>query len=524
VKDLDLLKLLNPFHIVFNSKGEIQSCGKAMQDCAGSSRRLDGESLLEIVTFEQPKLPTVSDVLLFLNQSVRAKLVSLPLRLVGQVIELSDNIYALVSTPWLTKTKIEDPEIEEFKPDLTLAAPHETWADHFIVSCILANQQKELQDLVRRVAKRKSQLESSGNRLTAIINTVVDGICTLDPDGFVYSFNARAQMMFGRSEDDAIGQNFQDYLPEESKQLFVKYLKNCSSSMPRSASIELKAFSNSNALFPLEIRLGEMHLEGSLFYTAVLRDVSERNRNDDLKNQFIAAVSHELRTPLTTISGALNLVLGGQVGSLNDTGLRFLKTARSHCDRLELIVNDILNMEKIRSGKMNFELKKVSVFRFLTMAVHDHLSLALPKNLKLILSDNSNNCFIWVDEMRLMQVFSNLVSNAVKFTREQSSVEVTSEILENRVRIDVRDFGPGISAEFEKLVFERFSQDRNAQKNHTSGTGLGLNISKGLVESMGGTLSFKNAPEGGVHFYFEFPIFKEAPLVPLESQDGPPVS
>ncbi len=236
-----------------------------------------------------------------------------------------------------------------------------------------------------------------------------------------------------------------------------------------------------------------------------MTDITERKNLEKLKDEFISIVSHELRTPLTSIRGALGLILGGKIGVSSDKAKSLIEIANNNCERLALLINDILDIEKIEAGKMNFHLKVVGIDQIVNEAIVANKIYAEKFDVSLHLLRSQPGVKVYADPDRLIQVLTNLISNAVKFSPTGGDVviEITSD--ENRVRVSIADKGKGIPEEFRSHVFERFAQADVSTTREEGGTGLGLSISKAIIEKLGGTLDFESKLSEGATFYFELP-------------------
>ncbi len=242
-------------------------------------------------------------------------------------------------------------------------------------------------------------------------------------------------------------------------------------------------------------------------------DISELKRIDRMKSEFVSTVSHELRTPLTSIRGSLGLISGGIAGVLPDKVRGLVDIAKNNCERLIRLINDILDSEKIESGKMQFELKPLELRPLLEQALADNQGFADQHKVKLEIQAPRQALRAHVDSDRLLQVMTNLLSNAIKFSPVDGTVLVLLGRHAGRLRVEVIDNGPGIPEEFRGRIFQKFSQADSSDTRQKGGTGLGLSIAKALVERMNGTLEFKSRPNVGTTFFFELPEWREAPPV-----------
>lgn len=237
-----------------------------------------------------------------------------------------------------------------------------------------------------------------------------------------------------------------------------------------------------------------------------IHDITEIKKTEIMKNEFVSVVSHELRTPLTSIRGSLGLLLGGMVGEFSDKAAKLLDIANKNCERLLLLINDILDMEKIQAGKMKFDLQLVDIERIVNESIATNKMYGEQYGVALELIEPVDHATVYVDPDRLAQVLTNLISNAAKFSLKGSVIEIKIVKNNDTVRVAVIDKGAGIPVEFQARIFEKFSQADSSDTRGKGGTGLGLSISKAIIENLGGTLNFVSKPKTGTTFYFDLPV------------------
>ena len=237
-------------------------------------------------------------------------------------------------------------------------------------------------------------------------------------------------------------------------------------------------------------------------------DITPLKQADQLKNEFISVVSHELRTPLTSIRGSLGLVAGGVAGELPPKLMDLIGIARSNCDRLVRLINDILDIEKIASGKLALKLRPLDLVAVARQAVAANEGFAAPGEVRLVLDAPAEPVTVRIDADRMMQVLTNLISNAVKFSPAGAEVRIRLRTAAATVRVEVADQGSGIPPEFQQRIFQKFSQADGTDARQKGGTGLGLHITRMLVERMGGTIGFDSPPGQGATFFFELPAWR----------------
>lgn len=238
----------------------------------------------------------------------------------------------------------------------------------------------------------------------------------------------------------------------------------------------------------------------------VIHDVTELKQTEKLKNEFVSTVSHELRTPLTSIRGSLGLLISGVMGTFPEKAGKLLTIANNNCERLLFLINDILDMEKIEAGKMHYDIKSIHLNDLIMRCIDDNKMYAQKFDVRVQLVQPATQIQVMADPDRLAQVLANLISNACKFSPPNGLVTISISREGDRVRVAVADNGLGIPYEFQSRLFQKFSQADSSDTRGKGGTGLGLHISKSIVEKFGGTIACISKPGEGALFYFELDI------------------
>jgi PAS domain S-box-containing protein len=495
----------------------------------------------------------------------------------------------------------------------------------------------------------QKRLSSSETRLRAVLDTVVDGIITIDDHGRIESVNRAISRMFGYAENELLGQNVRMLMNEPERSLhdgYVARYRSARGTRKPAVGRVVSGRRKNGELFPLELSLSEAQIEGGYLITGIIRDISDRRhaeaalaesnrlkqsildsanfsiiatdlqgiirtfnrgaqrmlgysaeevegkctpaiihvkdevvrrakeltqelgvpiapgfeafvakarrgftdervwtyvrkdggrlpvllsvsplREEDgsisgflgiaadmteretisrLKDDFISTVSHELRTPLTSIRGSLGLIQGGALGTLPDKMRSVVEIALRNSERLSLLINDILDIEKIEAGKMRFDMKRQPLMPVVERAMEAHRSYGLSHKVEFRLGESANDAMASFDADRIDQVMANLLSNAAKFSPPDSTVEISVRRQAGALCVSVADHGPGIAPEFHDRIFHKFAQADSSSTRQKGGSGLGLAICKAIIEKHEGQIGFETGHNGST-FHFILP-------------------
>ncbi|MGO9135185.1 MAG: PAS domain S-box protein [Methylovirgula sp.] len=335
-----------------------------------------------------------------------------------------------------------------------------------------------------------------------------NGMIMTDADGIIQLVNAHAETLFGYSREELIGQSVDLLVPaslrarhRQHRMKFISHPQTRQIGRPR----ELFGVRKDGTDFPAEIVINPIDTPAGPLVLSVITDITERKRMERMKDEFVSTVSHELRTPLTSIAASLGLLSRGTNMNLPDNAARLISIAQANSQRLVRLINDILDIEKAESGKMVFNTVRIDVRGLVEQAVEGSQGFASDFGIHLRFDRNSATGDVAADYDRLTQIVTNLISNAIKFSPRDEDVLVSVEASETKVRISVRDHGPGIPEHFKARVFEKFAQADATDARQKGGTGLGLSIVEQLVIRLGGEVAFRDAPDRGTIFYVDLP-------------------
>jgi PAS domain S-box-containing protein len=333
------------------------------------------------------------------------------------------------------------------------------------------------------------------------------GMVMTDGAGIIVLVNTEAERQFGYRREELVGRTADILVPERLRGEYLKQ-RAVFALHPQVRRVqtrrELFGLRRDGTEFAVEVWLNPIHGSDGLFVLSVIVDISERKRIERLKDEFVSTVSHELRTPLTSISGSLDLLVAGVVVTLPEPALRLMRIAQINSQRLVRLINDILDVEKIESGELVFNVVRTDVRALVGQVIEANRAYADGYGVRVSLDPNSS-AEAPADPDRLAQVVTNLLSNAIKFSPRGGEVVVSIEQRAETVRIAVRDHGDGIPTKFRPRIFERFAQADAGDARQKGGTGLGLSIVKDIVTRLGGIVGFDDAPGGGTVFHVELP-------------------
>jgi PAS domain S-box-containing protein len=356
-------------------------------------------------------------------------------------------------------------------------------------------------------ARRQSRLEST------IFEAATDAMLLMDESYCIKRVNRSAEKLFGISRADLRGKPvFLLFVGEDGNGPIETALQSSPDSDSRESKLfDVQGHRSDGAIFDAEVAISPIDLDMGTYHLVAVRDASERRRVERMKDEFVSTVSHELRTPLTSITASLGLIAGGAV-KLDDQSAKLVRIALNNSQRLVRLISNILDVEKIGSGKFDFDTQILPLRMVVEDAIAAMSGFASEANVAISLQDGGENNFVAADHDRIVQVLTNLISNAVKFSPAGSSVTIRIESGDAQHRVTIRDYGPGIAPEFRHRIFDRFAQAGGADSRKKGGTGLGLAIAKEIVTRTGGTIGYESSAQGS-EFFITIPSAK-----PLDSR------
>jgi PAS domain S-box-containing protein len=379
-------------------------------------------------------------------------------------------------------------------------------------------------DLERRVEERTKELQESEERLRIIMDGTVDGIIVIDGAGVVESFSRSAARMFGYEAPEIIGTKIDVLMPEPYGSRHGDYISRyltTGEARILGKEREVRGQRKDGSTFTMEIAVSEVGFGGNRLFTALVRDITERKRvEQDLisawkaadaanraKSEFLSSMSHELRTPLNAILGFAQLQRDYSDQPLSDEQRVSIEQILEAGQHLLTLIDDVLDLSKIESGNIELLLGPFDPAQLIQESLKLVTPIADKRGVSLVVERSTPpGVQAMADSSRLKQVLLNLLSNAVKYNREGGTVTLDVVVTDaNMLCISISDTGMGIPADKHDEVFRPFSR-LGMEASTIEGTGVGLTISRQLIESMDGSLDFQSTIDEGSTFWFEVPI------------------
>jgi len=369
--------------------------------------------------------------------------------------------------------------------------------------------EQRVQERTQALAEALTVVRQSGQRINAIIESAQDAFVGVDLRGHIIDWNTQAERMFGWSRDEVIGRSLGALVvPERFMASYDKALRMVNEAgyldvLER--RVERIVHTRGGVELPVELTAKLVVGSGTDFFSIFLRDISLRKKVEQMKNELVATVSHELRTPLTSMRASLSLLDSGAVEGVPEDARELIEIAHRHCERLVRLVNDMLDVEKVESGHVHLvrvDQEVAPVLRDAVAAMQGHAQQA---GVRIECGGTLPGVHAEIDGDRLTQVITNLLSNGIKFAPRGSVVEAALAWHGAGLRISVLDRGPGIPEEFRGRIFQRFAQSKEEEERQ-QGSGLGLSISKNIVEAHGGSIAYADREGGGTVFHVDLPL------------------
>lgn len=367
----------------------------------------------------------------------------------------------------------------------------------------MANALRDEKDKEKQLSANYQELNKAKAKDDALLGSIGEAVIAIDQNNKIILFNNAAVTLTGYSPPEALGKNYYEIFHFEMEVGAVKvpdFIRPALNGTPLDLNLRLVFITKNQRRIPVTqitspILDQSREISGAI---VVLKDITKERQLDKLKDEFLSVASHELRTPMTAIRGLISMIFEGDYGPINPELKEPLADVSSSTERLINLVNDMLDVSRIESGRVKYELSEFNTGDMVTEITGLLHPIADKKGIELRFNPN-NNRVIQADINKVKEILSNLIGNSLKFT-DQGFVEVALSLHDQLMLISVRDTGMGIKAEDQKKLFNKFQQITSAQTGRPVGTGLGLYISKEFAKKMGGDLwiSYSESGQGSI--------------------------
>ncbi len=355
-----------------------------------------------------------------------------------------------------------------------------------------------LNKMAETIENKIKEIKAQNQKLSAIFNSMVEGVIVVDKTGRIVSVNSTIEKIFGATKDTMEGRVFLEAIRNNDIAEVVNAISR--EGKPLTTEITLiypmrRIFEvNATPIFDNDIVAGCL---------VVIHDITELRRLETVRSDFVANVSHELKTPLTSIKGFVETLLEGALDD-KENNRNFLKIIQDHSERLNNLVDDLLSLSHLESKEITLE-KKSFILKLQLEKVTSGFKSQLKKMSIEIKNELSDSVSISADRNKIEQVFTNLIDNAIKFNKEKGAIRIYAEEADGKIKITIEDSGIGIPGKDISRIFERFYRVDKAHSRELGGTGLGLSIVKHIVELHGGCVGVESTEGFGSKFWFILP-------------------
>lgn len=371
---------------------------------------------------------------------------------------------------------------------------------HLTIGRLQQQLQKQNLQLQQEIAQRAAAEETFAKAFRSCPNPIA--IATV-AEGRFLEVNTSFLQMSGYSHEEIVGRSITEINLESASAIYDQVVqKSLQNGFVRNQEFQFLTKSGTIKTILLSVEIIE--LAGKQCTLSIMNDITERKR---LENEFISLVSHELRTPMTSMMGALDILSSGKLGTLTEQGQQVLSIATNNTERLIRLVNDILDLERMKSGKITMQPTHCDLNLLLIQARETMQAMADRADVQLELESCSVEVF--VDPDRILQTLTNLLSNAIKFSDAKGKIWLRTKVINHFCQIEVQDQGRGIPTDKLQTIFERFQQVDASDSRKKGGTGLGLTICRHIIEHHGGKIWVESNFGQGSTFYLTLPLSEQ---------------
>lgn len=360
-------------------------------------------------------------------------------------------------------------------------------------------------DMAEALAKAARDLHDSEERMRTVIASMPVGLITLTGTGSIKAANPRAREIFAYEEPQLVGAHISRLIPSAGRDTFSQAPDAPQPIHFNGGSSE--GCTSDGRKFPIDVAISELTTPEGALVLASIQDISQRRRIEQLKQEFVSMVSHDLRTPLSSVSLTLNMLNDGVYGELSAEVLKILRNAGSNVHRLISLINDLLDIEKMESGKLKMEFDYVRLSSVIEKAVDSVRALSEQRQIAVV-KPQANKVIVG-DSDRLVQVLANFLTNALNYSPSGSAVEIALSEKGQTVELSVTDDGPVVGEAWRQAIFERFQGADDAPCPRRDGTGVTLSVCRAIIEGHHGTIGVRDGCSGSNMFWFAIPCAHE---------------
>ena len=378
----------------------------------------------------------------------------------------------------------------------------------FFSLTMLQLMKRRIKSQERLLDERAHALAYNRERLTAVFNSVLDGMVTIDMNATITDFNPAAMKMFGYSFKEVLGKNVKMLMPEPYHKEHDGYIKSYLGTGVEKiigSTRKVTGLKKNGEEFPIELSVSVIRYLDNIEFVGVVRDATSKTQIEKMKKEFISTVSHEMRTPLTSIRGSLGLIIGGAFGQVDVKIRNMVEIAVTNTDRMIRMINDILDIDRIESGNMFFHFKNSSLKKVVSESISNVRGIADEKKIEIEFHCLNDDTIMKADGDRLIQAVVNLLSNAIKYSQPESTVLVLLDCNEGSCTLSIKDTGIGIPEKDQEIVFDKFTQVDSSDTRNIGGSGLGLSIVKSIITAHHGTITLESKVGFGSTFMINLP-------------------
>ncbi len=351
-----------------------------------------------------------------------------------------------------------------------------------------------------RIEALSREITNQRDEIQAILSSMAEGIIVLDSANNILSLNPTTEKIFGHSAEEMIGNNIEAYLGLSQRELTDILVQQ----LDKPGCVVKKRLRDLVLEINIQAIKGQFGQSGRCVFA--IHDITELDRVDQLKTEFVSMVSHELRTPITSIKGFVDMILDGEAGAISQEQRSYLEIVRGSSDRLITLVSDLLDISRIEAGRVDLKIKAITLQEIVYSVIASLQTQLEEKETEVHLNMPENRIIVLADNARLTQILTNLISNACKYITKGGSITVRAHSIEKYGQVDIVDSGIGISADEQFKLFTKFYRVDNSVTRKTGGTGLGLSITKSMVEMHGGKIWVESELDKGSTFSFTIPL------------------